>query len=182
MAHAAGIAYLVRNSYRNVPFRGGEMDPNRMYSREGAELNLRRLNPQWSETHLRRALLQLDRQRHELIEALRPPRRDALIVVHNNSQGYSVRDELPISNSVALNDEANPHEFCLSTDERDFELLARGPYNVVLQTRPSGPEDGSLSRLAARQGFRYVNIEAGLGKYDKQRRMLDWVDRTLPRA
>jgi hypothetical protein len=182
MKQAAGIAYLVENMERNVEFRSGELDPNRMYSREGAERNLRRLNPQWSEGEIQSALTYLDRRRDDVLKAVRPKDGDVLIAVHNNSQGYSVRDEVPISNRIAMNDADNPNEFCLCTDERDFELLSKGTYNVVLQNRTDAADDGSLSRFAARSGFRYVNIEAALGKFDRQRAMLQWVDATLPHA
>jgi hypothetical protein len=175
------VAHLVRNANRNVPILGGELDPNRMFSREGAERNLRTLNPAWPEAQIQNALLMLDRKRYELLRAVWPHKGDVLIALHNNVE-YSVRDELDASNKVALNDEANPHEFCLATNENDFALLAKGPYNVVLQNRPAGAEDGSLSRFAAREGFRYVNIEVGLGRADRQREILEWVDRTLPRG
>jgi hypothetical protein len=182
MQKAPGVAYLVQNSGRYVALHGGQLDPNRMYSRTGAERNLRSLNPSWNEAQIANALGDLDRHRNEVLRAVRPERGDALIVMHNNSQGYSVQDEVPISNQTALNDADNPHEFCLCTNERDYAALSHGPYNVVLQNRVSAPDDGSLSRFAAREGFRYLNIEAGLGKFDKQRAMLEWVDGMLPRA
>jgi hypothetical protein len=181
MRAAKGTAYLVGNTTRNVRFQTGELDPNRMFSREGAERNLRSLNPRWGDAQLLNGLLLLDRTRHEILDAVLPDRSDVLIVVHNNT-AYSVNDEIAASNRVALKDAANTHEFCLCTNAGDFDLLASGPYNVVLQNRPPGPEDGSLSRYAARAGLRYVNIEVGLGKFDKQAAMLSWVDRTLPRS
>jgi hypothetical protein len=181
MRTAKGTAWLVENTTRNVPFRGGELDPNRMFSREGAGQNLRKLDPDWSQAQILSGLVVLDRTRHQVLDAVRPERGDVLIAVHNNTE-YSVNDEVAASNRVALNDRENPHDFCLATDEHDFDLLAHGPYNVVLQNHPAGPDDGSLSRYAVRAGFRYVNIEVGLGKADKQRDILEWVDRTLPRT
>jgi hypothetical protein len=109
-----------------------------------------------------------------------PRNGDVLIALHNNGPGYSVQDETGISDRTALNDAANPHEFCLCTDPADFARLATGAYNVVLQNRAPRVDDGSLSRLAALRGFRYVNIEAGLGRDQKQKAMLDWVDSALP--
>lgn len=178
---ARGTGYLVENHTRTVPFRGGELDPNRMFSRDGAERNLRALNPDWSEAQILNGLLILDRTRHQLTAAVTPQKGDVLIVAHNN-RDYSVNDELAASNKTALNDRDNPHEFCLCTSEGDFELLSKGPYNVVLQSRPGGVEDGSLSRYAVRAGFRYVNLEVGLGKTEKQKAMLEWLDKTLPGA
>jgi hypothetical protein len=178
---AKGTAWLVQNNTRNVVIQAGELDPNRMFSRDGAERNLRMLNPGWHDAQILNGLLMLDRNRHQVANAVWPADGDVLIAVHNNTE-YSVKDEVDNSNRVALNDSGNPHEFCLCTTERDFELLSKGPYNVVLQNRPRGAEDGSLSRYAAREGFRYVNIEAELGKVEKQRAMLEWVDNTLPGA
>ncbi len=179
MHQANGTAWLVVNRARVVLFQHGNLDPNRLFSREGAERNLRSLNQTWTPEHLTKALDYLDRHRHEVIDAVRPGGADVLIATHNN-EAYSVNDELQISNQVALNDASHPHEFCLATDPRDFALLARGPYNVVLQNQPKGDEDGSLSRYAALHNWRYVNLEVAMGNYDKQREMLAWIDRTLP--
>lgn len=180
IATTKGEALLVQHTTRNVNFKAGLLDPNRMFSRDGADHNLRLQNPGWNEAQIASGLIVLERKRHEIVDAVRPHHGDVLIAVHNNGPGYSVRDEVSISDRVALNDEPNPHEFCLCTDPRDFELLSRGSYNVVLQNRAPRVDDGSLSRVAAREGFRYVNIEAGLGKTDKQWAMLKWLDATLP--
>jgi len=174
MRQYPGKAYVVTGRARNVPFEGGVLDPNRMFSREGAEKNLRRLNPQWSAARLARALDQLDRLRPQLVEALTPPPGGLLLALHNNSEGYSVTDEVPISDEVSLAAPASPHEFFLATAPEDYAVLRTSPYNAVLQWRRPADDDGSLSRLAARRGVRYVNLEAGLGRFDRQREMLDW--------
>lgn len=178
---AQGAAYLVENTTRNVAFEAGELDPNRMFSRVGSDRNLRALNPGWPEAKIQRGLDLLDHHRHEVLDAVHPGPGEVLIAVHNNVE-YSVDDELAVSDRVAMNDAASRHDFCLCTSARDFDRLAVGPYNIVLQSQPRGPDDGSLSRYAARQGFRYVNIEVGMGNFDKQRAILAWVDSTLPRA
>jgi hypothetical protein len=54
--------------------------------------------------------------------------------------------------------------------------LAESPYNALLQRRAPPQDDGSLSRLAARLGIRYINLEVALGKYRKQAEMLAWLD------
>jgi hypothetical protein len=38
-------------------------------------------------------------------------------------------------------------------------------------------EDGSISRVAARLGVRYVNLEVSLGQREKQIEMLHWLER-----
>ena len=125
-------------------------------------------------------LRMLDKGRSRLIKAILPPSPGLLIAMHNNSRGYSVEDEVPISDEVSLNDRANPHEFMLATDPADFAALSKSPFNVVLQRNAPPEDDGSLSRLAAKQGVRYVNIEAGIGNVAKQQAMLGWLETNSP--
>jgi hypothetical protein len=175
MRRNPGVAHLVAGHDRYVRLHGGRFDPNRIFSREGAEANLRALNPGWSPAKLATALGRLDRGRGELVRALLPPPGGLLVALHNNTEGYSVRDEVPISDEIALRRPAHPHEFFLCTRAADFAALADGPYNVVLQNRAPRRDDGSLSRLAARRGIRYINLEVELGKEQKQREMLQWL-------
>lgn len=181
MKRNSGVAYLVTGHKRDVPLRGGGLlDPNRMYSREGAERNLKLLNPEWTAARVDAELDSLDRTRGKLIRALTPPPGGLLVAVHNNSHGYSVETEVPISGQVSLRDARNPHEFFLATDPSDFRILALSPYNAVLQNKAPREDDGSLSRLMAKRGVRYANLEVALGKFDKQKEMLDWLERNLP--
>jgi hypothetical protein len=175
----SGIAYMIQGDKRNVPADGGMLDPNRMFSRAGAERNLRTLNLSWSAGQIGAVLDKLDRGRERLVGALLPVKGGLLIAVHNNSEGYSVRDEVAISDRVSLADESHPHEFFLCTQAGDYEKLAASPYNVVLQNSTPPDDDGSLSRLAAKRGIRYVNLECALGNSNTQREMLEWADNRL---
>ena len=58
-------------------------------------------------------------------------------------------------------------------------MLATSPYNVVFQHKLPKEDDGSLSRLAARRGVRYINLEVTLGQREKQMEMLDWLENHL---
>ena len=176
----AGIAHLVTGLERNIKAGGLAFDPNRIWSHEGAEKNLRALNPKATREARENVAHLLDRGRAKLIRAVLPPKSGLLIAMHNNSRGYSVEDEVPISDQVSLNDRTNPHEFMLATDPADFALLSKSPFNSVLQKNAPPEDDGSLSRLAAKQGVRYVNIEAGQGNATKQEAMLAWLERNLP--
>ncbi len=176
----SGIAYLIQGDKRNVPVDGGSLDPNRMFSRAGAERNLRSLNPAWSAGQITAVLNKLDRGRGHLVRALLPPGGGLLFALHNNSEGYSVRDEVGISDKVSLADESHPHEFFLCTQSEDYEKLAASPHNVVLQNTAPPDDDGSLSRLAASQGVRYLNLECALGNAVRQKEMLEWADTHLP--
>lgn len=180
MRTARGIAYIVTNPERIVTIAGGRVDPNRMFSRAGADRSYRALNPAWTDGQVTAALDWLDRERPRLLKALLPPAGGLLFAVHNNAHGYSAETEIPISQATSLPRRAEPHEFFLATDRADYALLARGPYNVLLQNDAKGEDDGSLSRLCASRGVRYVNLEAGIGKLDLQKEMMDWLERTLP--
>ncbi|HLK62690.1 MAG TPA: hypothetical protein VKU19_04595 [Bryobacteraceae bacterium] len=175
-----GIGYVIQNHTRNVSIESGNLDPNRMFSRAGAEANLRRLNRDWQPERLQTALNLLDRDREKLVRALLPPPGGLLIALHNNSAGYSVTDEEPISDAKSIREPANPHAFFLCTDPNDFRLLSASAYNVVLQQHGPQQDDGSLSRLAAARGVRYVNLEVGIGNTARQQEMLDWMEWTLP--
>ena len=170
-----GIAYIVENPIREVMCEGLKLDPNRMFSRVGAEANLKALNRNTTAEQVTRALAVLDRGREKLVRALTPPAGGLTVALHNNSSGYSVSAEVPISDETSLRDPRHLHEFFLCTDARDFAVLKTSPYNVVLQANGPKDDDGSLSRLAAKRGFRYVNLEATLGQTEKQREMLNWL-------
>lgn len=180
LERAAGTAFLTPSNERAVRIGGLLLDPNRMFSRAGAEASFRMLNPAGGQEGIRRALDRLDRDREKFLRAILPPPGGRIVALHNNSRGYSVEDEIPISDRVWLPRRSQPHEFFLATSPEDFARLARSPYNAVLQQKAPPDDDGSLSRLAARRGVRYVNIEAALGEYDQQRAMLAWVEANLP--
>jgi hypothetical protein len=174
-----GTALLIQSDVRYVPIKGGRIDPNRMFSREGAEKNLRTLNPKWSEAQIANAALALAKDRHRFLRAITPPKGGRIVALHNNSNGYSVESEVAISDKTSLKDASNPHEFFLATDAADYEKLATSPYNVVLQNTAPKDDDGSLSRLAAKMGIRYINLECGLGKVERQRELLGWLEGNL---
>ncbi|HTS62378.1 MAG TPA: hypothetical protein VMH28_10150 [Candidatus Acidoferrales bacterium] len=171
-----GIAYVIESHTRNVPAGILQFDPNRVFSRAGAEANIARLNPNAAPEAVQHALHLLDGGREKLIRALTPPRGGLTVALHNNSQGYSVADEVPISDQTSLREPGNPHAFFLCTDPQDFEVLKTSPYNVVLQQHAPKTDDGSLSRIAAARGFRYVNLEVGIGHPERQREMISWLE------
>ncbi len=175
-----GHAYLVESKTRTVRPHLLEIDPNRMFSNQGAALSIERLNASAGRQTIEREVKWLEARRHQLMNALLPPPGGLLIALHNNARGYSVNEEVPISNAVHLPKPSAPHEFFLATSKSDFALLAAGPYNAVLQDEAMGDDDGSLSRLCAARGIRYVNLECALGNRAAQSEMLAWLDGLLP--
>ncbi len=175
-----GTAVFVQNEKREIPIGGGTLDPNRMFSREGAERNLTLQNPNWTPQQRKAALDQLDRGRGAFLKAVLPPKGGILVALHNNSKGYSMKTEIPISDKVSTKEEGQMFNFLLASNAKDFALLEKSSFNCVLQTNPAPPDDGSLSRLCAKRGIRYVNIEAALGDTAAQRAMLGWCLKNLP--
>jgi hypothetical protein len=180
MRTSDGVAFFVQNSVRNARVHGAKLDPNRMFSRIGAEQNLIRLNPSLSESRRKKVLDSLDADREAFVKQLFPSGGTLLVALHNNSEGYSVEDERPISDAESIPRPREPRNFMICTDRRDFEILKTSPFNVVLQSEAPPNDDGSLSRLAAARGIRYVNIEAAMGDASGQKEMLVWIEDKLP--
>lgn len=180
VARRAGVAVFVEGGTRAIEVEGLALDPNRMFSPVGAEASLRRLNPRVGQAAISRALERLRRELPALLSVVLPASGGLLISVHNNSQGYNIQEEIPLSEQHHLPVPGEPNNFFLATHEQDYAALARGPYNAVLQMNPAGPDDGSLSRLCALRGIRYVNLEVILGAAERQREMLLWLDDALP--
>ena len=174
----SGTAYLIDNTDRYVTIEGVKIDPNRLFSRVGAEKSIRAQNPGIAADRLEAALNFLDRHREELIRHLEPQQRNLLFALHNNRE-YSVNEEIAQSDDTSLPEPHRPREFFLCTDPHDFEALRKSPYNVVLQNRKPADDDGSLSRLAAKRGFRYVNLECGIEEIEAQLERVRWLEEHL---
>jgi hypothetical protein len=175
----SGTAFLVENKTRNVAIDSGQIDPNRMFSRRGAELSLKSLNPSWSQAQVETALDQLDQEREPFLNMVLPSDGALMVALHNNTQ-YSFEAEAPVSDQSARNQPDQLHAFFLCTDSADYQLLSKSPYNVVLQQYMRAPDDGSLSRRAAARRLRYVNLEVKEGDSARQQEMLDWLEKNLP--
>jgi hypothetical protein len=175
MTDHEGVAFAVTGKTRNVQIASVTIDPNRMFSREGAERSIRSLSPSLDPEKLIAALNFLDHEREKLLRKLTPPKGSRLFALHNN-RDYSLNDELSSSDQTSIKQPARPRHFFLCTDSRDFDILKQSPFNVVLQTKPD-PDNGSLSRLAARRGLRYTNPECcAIGEYEAQQERLRWLD------
>jgi hypothetical protein len=177
MKDHAGTGYAVTGKTRLVQIEGLRIDPNRLWSRVGADRSLRTENPGAGEAQILLALDYLDRHRSAALRHLIPPPGSRLFALHNN-RDYSVRDELADSDRTSIKQPNLPRDFFLCTDPKDFDRLKQSPYNVVLESRPD-PDDGSLSRLAARRGFRYINLECAIGDYSGQMERANWLEANL---
>ena len=180
MADHEGVAFIVTSKTREVMINGVKIDANRMFSRVGAALSINRLTPGLDGQKVAATLDFLDdkHQREFFLKELLPQKGSRLVALHNN-RDYSVNDEIAASDQTSIPQPKLPGFFFLCTDAKDYALLKQSPYNVVLQSKPD-PDDGSLSRLAARRGFRYINLECPVGEYEGQQERLRWMDDRLP--
>ncbi len=73
---------------------------------------------------------------------------------------------------IYINPSVNNSEFFIVTDRKDFDMLLQKRYNVVLQN-DNPVDDGSMSVYAFRNGKRYINAEAKMGRVKEQVEMLE---------
>ncbi len=179
LQHYPGKGFFIQSEHREVSVAGTIVDPNRLFSRKGAAKALRHFKTDWQEGDLKYVLDLLDTARIPFLDAVFPGKGGLLIAVHNNSQGYNVKKEIPNSRMRSIKPEQNPRDFILCTDEADFHQLSNGPFTVILQDEMPAEDNGSLSWAAIRKGIRYVNIETRLGWLSQQKKMLKFVEDTL---
>ncbi len=184
----AGLAALRRSGGRLVELRhGGErevsfrlsgeaftVDPNRIFTTEGARKTLAKLSRPSAEAE--RAV---DRFARELLSVYTIDRADVVIALHNNSdEHYSAlsyaKGAVFASDAadVFIKDGSDPDDFFFVTERPVFDALRRRGYNVVLQDNDKVTDDGSLSVHCGRLGVRYINVEAQNGHREQQEAML----------
>ena len=174
-----GKGFFIDNEDREVDYLDTKIDPNRIFSRSGSYRTLKKFKPEWSPGTLKPELDKLDKQRDIFLKKIFPDSMGLIIAVHNNSRGYSVKDELKFSTKVSLNSKQSSKDFIICTYDGDFEKLAVGPYNVVLQNKMPTKDNGSLSWAALRNGVRYINVETRLGWRTKQEKMLEFIEKSI---
>ena len=174
-----GTAFFIQGKTREIDFFDGILDPNRIFSSNGAEANIQKYNRSWPSLKKQEALEWINRERDAFLESIFPKNGGLLVALHNNFKGYNVNREIQKSDSVSIKKDQNPRDFFICTDRTDFEALARSPFNVVLQEKLPQKDDGSLSWAAMRNGVRYVNIEVRLGWLSQQKKMLNYLENNL---
>jgi hypothetical protein len=180
MREKDGKAFFILSETREVVVADGLIDPNRIFSSEGAKKNLHKYNPNWSNKKKSSVLNALEDKRESFLNTILPEDGGLLIALHNNFKGYNVYQETSKSDTVSIKKNQNPRDFFLCTSREDFNILSKSPYNVVLQESYPEKDDGSLSWAALKWGVRYVNIEARLGWLSMQKKMLKYAHENLP--
>ena len=179
MQYYSGLAFFIKSKTREVPFKSTIIDPNRIFSRNGAYKALRKFKPDWSKRSLQNALDEIENDRKLFLDAIMPRENALLISVHNNFRGYNVHREKDNSQKTSIKSNQNPRDFIICTNDEDYAKLSKGPFNVVLQNQLPDKDDGSLSWEALRRNVRYLNIETRLGYLSMQKKMLKFIEETL---
>jgi len=174
-----GTAYYIQNELREVNLYGGLIEPNRIFSSDGMKQAIQKYNPQWSVSKKKKILAIYDQGRSTFLNEIFPKNGEILIAIHNNFRGYNVNKEIKRSDSISIKIDQDPRDFFLCTNRTDFELLAKSPYNVVLQEKWIPENDGSLSWAAILHDVRYVLLETRLGWLNKQKEMLNYLHKNL---
>ena len=177
----SGTAYLINNIQREVVVNGFLLDPNRIFTNDGAKRNIIKLNNNVSKLELNKTLELISNDRETFIESISPPDGGLLIALHNNIRNYSIKNEIPLSTEVSLKNNNHPdhHNFFICTNREDYNLLKKSPFNVVLQDKIIENDDGSLSWYALKKNVRFINIETRLGYLTTQSKMLKYVNENL---
>ena len=64
MKRYKGKAFLVEGILRESEFFGGIIDPNRIFSSNGAQANIQKYNPKWTQRKKRESLLAINKDRN----------------------------------------------------------------------------------------------------------------------
>ena len=175
-----GTAYLIENDSREINIRDGIIDPNRIFSKAGAKKNLNKYNPYWSRNKKKTVLDSISSARTILFKELFSDQESIVISLHNNYKGYNIRSEINNSDEISIKKNQNPRDFFLCTNENDYNILAKSPFNAVLQKSTPSTDDGSLSWAALGKKTRYINIETRLGWLSVQKKMLKYLEENIP--
>ena len=172
------LVELRHGGTRDVRFRlDGEtfaVDPNRIFTNEGARRTLAKLSRRTIE-----AEAAVDRFAKDLLSLCSIERADVVIALHNSTEGhysalsYAKGGELASdAAAVFIKDGNDPDDFFFVTETAVFDALRRRGFNVVLQDNRRVTDDGSLSVYCGRAGVRYINVEAQHGQREEQVAMI----------
>lgn len=177
------------------------VDPNRIFTRRGAEQSIQNLNPELDphSRAYRRAVKRAENIGKFIKKKMNRLRRNTVVItLHNNTDGYDddgkggvgtvsidrYRKKLAAGaaflESVFEGSQDEDDLFFINR-RSDYELMAGTRWNVVLQHPQvadlEDEDDGSLSVLCEMKDLRYINIEAQRNPdhLDEQIKMIEFV-------
>ena len=181
------------------------VDPNRIFTPEGTEAAIRKMNPTTNQNValLAQSMQRVDRLRDFLLNTMGlSKKKPVVIAIHNNTDGYDddgkggegtisiVRYQKRFEAGAKYIKRVNvgsgdEDDLIFLTHSSDFRYFRNLGYNLVQQNKDvaviPGEDDGSLSVWAAKKKIRYLNLEAQRKEGDDhtlvQRQMVDAVIR-----
>lgn len=180
-----GLLIEIENyAQRNIRFRLGNsfynVDPNRIFSKEGIAKSLKELGRTSS-----KAELEVTKFGQRIIQLI-PGDTKYVIALHNNTPGlFSAKEYSPghirsiETKKIYLNPEEDADDFFLTTDNTLYEKLADHGFNTILQDNKHCTDDGSLSVYCGKNNIRYVNCETEHGKSRQYYQMIRTLMGTL---
>ena len=148
-----------------------EFDPNRMFSKTGITLTLKRFGSYHSSI-----VPVIEKFSENIISKISTY--PYVIAVHNNTNDnyslldYKAGDLKRDALAVYQNPEQDIDDFVFTTDKSLFDYLQAQKVNVVLQNNRSVTNDGSLSYYYGKTKKFYVNVEAQVGHKEEQVMMI----------
>ena len=167
--------FIIQSEQRDITIDGLTLDPNRIFTSKGIQNELKKAHPTIPENQLKILQQTLEQQRDQLLLHLTPLAPFALVALHNNQFGYTMRDEIRLHSTYHINTQHKINNFFLCTRKTDFDQLKLFNYNAVLLENEQHPDDGSLSWYALKHNIRYINIETALDDAKEQEDMLNAV-------
>lgn len=181
-----GVLIEVENNLkRNIRFRVGayfyQVDPNRIFSRDGIKNSMTELGRCSA-----KAIDEVEKLGKRILQLL-PENAQCIIALHNNTPelfsaiNYTAGNKRSKeSKKVYINPKEDADDFFLTTDTDLYEELANKGYNTILQDNKKCTEDGSLSVYMGKKNLRYVNCETEHGKEEHYYEMIKSLLASLP--
>lgn len=176
--HGGLFIKIENKNRRTITFRldgrSYTFDPNRIFSKKGVELTLKRFG-----NTSNKAEKEIEAFANKLLQIISPDVH-CVIAVHNNTDnGFSIGDYLPgkeksnDAKQINITEGQDTDDFFLTTDSLVFQLLSAKNYNTILQDNLKAGQDGSLSIYFGEKKIRYINCETEHGKSKQHEEMLE---------
>jgi hypothetical protein len=170
------FAYIHHKGTRRIDFVIGKqifsIDPNRIFTTKGRKETILPKKP-----FFLKATLIAKKLAKKLIFEIK--KFNVVVTLHNNSDvNYSIKSYLPGGDEaqntldVFINPNMDPDDFIYTTEKKYFNYLKAENYNVILQNNHHFINDGSLSVYCGVNQIPYINIEAQLGHYKEQLKLI----------
>lgn len=176
MKYSIPYVYLHHTRQRRIVFSSSDttysIDPNRIFTLNGCIKTLKD-----SMTFSKDGLELTRTLAEQIIEELKD--KQWLIAMHNNTDGkYSILsyqdggEEAQNATDLYINPKEDSDDFVYTTNRPLFDFLKLQKINVVLQSKESFVDDGSMSVYCELNKIQYANIETQHGHLSKQLKLL----------